>query len=181
MFGRILVAFGMAVVVVCLALCVAIVVPPMFGSSPYNVVTASMTPAITPGSLVYSQSVDPATLQVGDIVTFHEPLESAVSSTGQGTNAQNAGRIITHRVTQNDTDLRELRTKGDANPDEDLAPVGYSNVIGKVTIVVPFIGSVATALSSWMGKIFMVCLIIGGMLLALAGDTIIRRANKPSN
>ena len=50
----------------------------------------------------------------------------------------------------------------------------YGEVIGKVVFSVPLLGTLGTGLSTWMGKMSLIALIIGGLLLSLVGDQLIR-------
>ena len=132
--------------------CVLSILPRVFGAGAYHVTSGSMEPFIPVDSLVIAQKTDPETLQSGDVIAFYED-----------------GTVITHRVVENDTGNRQITTKGDANNVEDFSPVSYENVIGKVNIHIPYIGAVLEALSTMAGKIAMICLVAGGILLIMAG------------
>jgi signal peptidase I len=92
----------------------------------------------------------------------------------QGGAASNGVIPITHRVVENHVESSEIITKGDANSNNDLSPVAYINVVGKVAVHVPWLGYLAAPLATGMGKIAVVMLIIVGFLLSEAGNRIKR-------
>ena len=94
---------------------------------------------ITTGSLVYVASVKPQDVQKEDIIAFYG---------GRDTNA-----IITHRVVENRVIMGEFITKGDANQTNDMNPVSYDELIGRVELTIPKFGVVAQMLSGTAGKI----------------------------
>ena len=117
--GRILYVIGALLMAVVIAACFSLVIPKLAGYDVYVVVSGSMEPAIPVGSIVYSHKTEPAELQTDDVIVF---IDSARGETP-----------ITHRVVTNDTAACLITTKGDANEHEDVDPVTYDNVIGKVT------------------------------------------------
>ena len=151
---------GAAILVVTVLVCAAIVVPRLFGVTPYTVSTGSMEPALPVGSLVYAQAVDPIDLAPGEVVTF--------SSLRQG------GAAVTHRVVANDPEARQLTTQGDANTAPDPDPVAYDRVRGKMTLGVPVLGYVAAGLSSGGGKLALLAVVAGGLALCFAADRLRR-------
>lgn len=94
----------------------------IFGYRIYNVVSGSMEPEIKTDSLVLIKRVDPATLQVGDVISFIS------------TDPNIASQINTHSIYK--IDVKDGRytftTKGAANPTPDEYTVAQDNVIGKV-------------------------------------------------
>ena len=112
-------------------------VPKLFGYQIYNVLTQSMEPAMPVGSAIYVKRCDPQALEQGDIITFR--LSEAT------------GLVETHRVVENDTQARQLITKGDANALPDVNPVSYERVVGKVVICIPVLGTVSEMLHSGPG------------------------------
>lgn len=127
--------------------------PRIFGIEIYGILTGSMDPACPTGSLVYVKSVNPESLQEKDIVTF-----------------QKGNLVITHRVVKNDVQKEELITKGDANNANDIQPVAYKQIKGKVALTVPLLGYLALRLNSAAG--ISVCMIILalGLMLWVLGD-----------
>ena len=112
-------------------------VPKLFGYQIYNVLTQSMEPAMPVGSAIYVKRCDPQALEQGEIITFR--LSEAT------------GLVETHRVVENDTQARQLITKGDANALPDVDPVSYERVVGKVVVCIPVLGTVSEMLHSGPG------------------------------
>ena len=112
-------------------------VPKLFGYQIYNVLTQSMEPAMPVGSAIYVKRCDPQALEQGEIITFRL--------------SQATGLVETHRVMENDTQARQLITKGDANALPDVDPVSYERVVGKVVICIPVLGTVSEMLHSGPG------------------------------
>ncbi len=102
-------------------------IPKLFGIHIFNLITPSMEPAMPVGSAVYVAPCSPESLLPGDVVAYYPGDESDV--------------VQTHRITQNDTQLQQLVTKGDANADMDIDPVPYDRVVGKVVFSIPVLGS----------------------------------------
>ena len=112
-------------------------VPKLFGYQIYNVLTQSMEPAMPVGSAIYVKRCDPQALRQGDIITYR--LSEAM------------GLVETHRVVENDTQAKQLITKGDANALPDVDPVSYERVVGKVVVCIPVLGTVSEMLHSGPG------------------------------
>lgn len=112
-------------------------VPKLFGYQIYNVLTQSMEPAMPVGSAIYVKRCDPQALRQGDVITFR--LSEAT------------GLVETHRVVENDTQAKQLITKGDANALPDVDPVSYERVVGKVVMCIPVLGTVSEMLHSGPG------------------------------
>lgn len=111
--------------------------PKLFGYQIYNVLTQSMEPAMPVGSAIYVKRCDPQALRQGEIITYR--LSEAT------------GLVETHRVVENDTQAKQLITKGDANALPDVDPVSYERVVGKVVICIPVLGTVSEMLHSGPG------------------------------
>jgi signal peptidase len=94
------------------------------------IASGSMSPALETGDLVIIQGVSPTNIQVEDILVFDSPQGS---------------RTI-HRVTQIQTlpnGTTQFKTKGDANPREDLYWIPEQNVHGRVIYRILYIGWLA--------------------------------------
>jgi signal peptidase I len=118
-----------------LAAVVLILVPLATGSQTYSVLTSSMAPHYAPGTFLVVKSQDPATLQVGDVITYQ--LESG------------RAEVITHRiitVTAGQDGQRLFITQGDNNAVADPDPVREIQVRGKLFYAVPYVGFAANAL-----------------------------------
>lgn len=95
------------------------------------------------GSLIYVRDTDPASIQVGDAVTF----------------TKGSGVIATHQAYEVDADQQLIRTQGIANKNadgtimQDAEPVPFSSVIGVPVACIPFLGHVNTFVTSVPGMI----------------------------
>jgi signal peptidase len=94
-------------VAVLIAGCVAYGLLFAFHLEPMVMLTGSMGNTIPPGSLIIDRQVAPATLKVGDTITFEKPL---------GEPGLDTHRIIAITHSNGHT---SYQTKGDANPVED--------------------------------------------------------------
>lgn len=112
----------------------ALLLPRAAGLETYAVLTGSMQPAISAGSLVYTEKVQRQELAVGDVVIFQMA----------------SGTVVTHRIAAIDKG-GNFTTKGDANNVPDMAPVAPSQVIGRVKFHLPVLGTVCEALKTRTG------------------------------
>ena len=133
------------------AVVILLVLPPFFGIRPFTVISGSMQETIPVGSVVYVKGCEPAELEEGEIVTFYMNYSSPTPTT--------------HRVLENHVEEKELITKGDSNSSEDIVPIPYHLVIGKVIFSLPVLGWVSLALSTMLGKAALVILLLLGFLL----------------
>lgn len=120
------------------------------GYRPLIVLSGSMVPKMPVGSVVISKSIDPTMIKVGDIITFIP--RSGVAGTSEP--------FVTHRVVQVLKQATGLSfvTKGDANNTTDLNPVVAGQVVGRVVLIVPFVGRLSLFVHSLWGWILMVIL-----------------------
>lgn len=101
------------------------------GLAPYAILSGSMEPEYPVGSLIYVKKVDPATIQVGDNITFvlNEDLV-----------------VATHQVYEISQEEQCFYTQGIANIDaegniiHDGSPVHFNNLIGKPMFCIPGLG-----------------------------------------
>lgn len=121
----------------------------LIGLEVFNVVSGSMEPTYSAGDLIYVKEVDPDSVRVGDPITFVLNEELVVA---------------THRVTAIDKENREFTTKGDANENEDAAPVHFNNLIGVPVFAIPLLGYVSAYIQSPPG--IYVAIGLGVVLLA---------------
>jgi signal peptidase I len=150
---------GTLILVGVILVCLPMVAPRLMGYQIYDIVSGSMEPAIPVGSAVLVETVEPASVQEGDIIAFWS-----------------GGSVITHRVVENHTIEGEFVTKGDANEGEDLTNTAYANLVGKVTYHVPMLGDFMSLLSSALGKIYLLALALCGVMFhILAGRMRSRR------
>ena len=125
-------------------------VPDFFGIKPFIVITGSMEPEIFGGDLVITKTVDPATLEVGDIISFSD-----------------GNSVITHRIieiTEEDGQTAFV-TKGDANNAADVNLATYSQVEGIYTLKVNKIGHLAMFMQTPVGMIVFVAIPLFGFII----------------
>lgn len=137
MKAKALSAVATALLLAVMAVALPFSVPKLFGYQIYNVLTQSMEPAMPVGSAIYVKRCDPQALRQGEIITYR--LSEAT------------GLVETHRVVENDTQAKQLITKGDANALPDVDPVSYERVVGKVVVCIPVLGTVSEMLHSGPG------------------------------
>ncbi len=113
--------------------------PALLGMKSYAILTGSMEPTISEGSMVYVQPCSEfEDYQINDVVTFTDPK---------------TGKSFTHRIIEIDTQNRCFTTKGDANNEPDLSPTYFSLAVGKVRMAVPYLGYVAGFFKNTVVKI----------------------------
>lgn len=128
-------------------------VPRLMGYEIYQVVSGSMEPEIPVGSAIYVKAVQPEEVEAGEVIAF-----------GRG------GSVVTHRVEENRYVEGEFITKGDANKEEDMEPVAYGSLIGRVECHIPVLGMAMALLASGTGKLYAALLTAcGAMFHMLAG------------
>lgn len=133
--------------------CLPLTIPRLLGYEVYHVVSGSMEPAIPVGSAVYVAAVAPEEIQDGDVIAF-----------------LSNDSVITHRVVRNRLVEGEFVTRGDANDAEDMHPIEYEDLIGRVEYHIPFIGKLMVLYTGTVGKIYVICFAAcGAMLNMLAG------------
>ncbi len=123
-------------------------IPGLMKIKSFYVVSGSMEPQIPVGSMVYVKESDLQELGEGDIVAFYSN-----------------GAVVTHRVTANDTEKKELYTKGDRNPIEDMQAVSYDSVIGKYVYHLPYMGYAGAFFSTFPGRLMLVMIGCIGLML----------------
>lgn len=151
--GVILSLMGSLLLLLIAAACMAVFVPRAFGWEPYTVVSGSMEPSIPVGSMAYVVKTDPGLINDGEVIAFFDDL----------------GNTVVHRAVRNRMVEGEIVTKGDANDANDMKPVPWDRVIGRVSIVVPYLGTWAAAVAGMPGKLWTMCVAIGGAVLNVAG------------
>jgi len=127
----------------------------LVGLSPYTVLSGSMEPTYPVGSVIYVKAVDPASLQVGDDITF------MASETVVATH-----RIIEVLPDEKDPAVLWFRTQGVANDAPDANPVHSNNVIGSPVFSLPLLGYIAVFVQQPPGSYVAVALAV--LLVALA-------------
>lgn len=145
---------GTLLLLVAILVCIPLTLPRLAGYQIYHVISGSMEPAIPVESVVYVKDVAPADIQKKDVIAFHSVLGEEA--------------IITHRVVSNNRVAGEIVTKGDANAKEDMEPVPYENVLGKVALTVPVLGKILATIATIQGKTAVGSVILLALLLYIA-------------
>jgi signal peptidase I len=127
--------------------------PSILGNQLMLVLSGSMEPTISTGSVVGVKEVDDTTkLKKGDMVTFYSPIKK--------------NTIVTHRILEvkGQGQFTEYITKGDNNKTSDPRPVPHSKIIGKYSgINIPYLGYILQFLQSKNG--IALSLIVPGLII----------------
>lgn len=124
----------------------------------FRVVTGSMEPTISTGSLLVTQQVEFSSVELNDIICFRTQ------------EAKIFGSVVTHRVvdifSEADGSLL-METKGDANLVADVFYVNQDNFVGKVVWYTGDDSMLATVFSFLTDKVgFLGCIVFPCLLLA---------------
>ncbi len=144
---------GTLILVLVIGLSLAATLPRLLGYEIYHIVTGSMEPEIPVGSVIYVSPVPAEEVGEGEIVAFWR--EDAV---------------VAHRVLENNIIEGQLVTKGDANAKNDMTPVPYGALIGRMSRSVPCLGNVMAVCSGTNGKIYLACGVAGAVMLLWVGN-----------
>ncbi|MDO5042517.1 MAG: signal peptidase I, partial [Slackia sp.] len=131
------------------ALAIAFAGVRLVGLTPYAVLSGSMEPQYPVGSMIYVKSADPATVQVGQAITFEA----------------GADKLITHQVYDIDPEQRLFYTQGIANVNSageishDAAPTSWDALVGVPVACVPYLGYVNDWITHAPGIYVMVALV----------------------
>jgi len=163
-------SFGLLALVLLIAVLV-IALPMLTKSTPYTVLTSSMTPSYPAGTLVVVKPTDVQQIRIGDVVTYQ--LES------------NQPAVVTHRVIQiieptTASGTESFITKGDANSLPDAKPVKPVQVRGVVWYAVPYIGWVNNVVNGDARNVI-VPIVAGGLFLYagfMGASTVVDRRRK---
>lgn len=90
--------------------------------------TDSMYPVIHPGSLLLVSHINPGQVQNGTIIVFNSPWEN--------------GTLFAHQVIglKHANGVEYFITKGVNNPAKDPLPVPANDLVGKVSLAIPYLG-----------------------------------------
>ncbi len=110
------------------------------GFTPLTVATESMSPTFNAGDMIIIKRVDPATLQEGDIITFHTII-------------QNRYALNTHRIESITVDngYRTYVTKGDNNAISDQHIISDGDIVGKFVMRLAGVGKLMNFLGTPLG------------------------------
>ena len=137
---------GLLVLAVVLLPFVVFAVPQLIGAQQsFVVASSSMSPTINAGDVVLVNDVSPQTIKRGDIVTFQEQAGGETS-------------YVTHRVVKvvSQNDRPAFRTKGDANENVDPGVVPAQNLVGRVTLTIPYLGQAIAFAQTTLGRALLV-------------------------
>lgn len=120
------------IVVMVVILAIPLVGIRIVGIDILTVLSPSMEPKYPTGSLIYLVDVDPAKLEVDDVITYRISEKTTA----------------THRIKEiipdeDDPSIVRFRTKGDNNDDYDGSLVEFEQVEGKVIFCIPLLGHLA--------------------------------------
>lgn len=118
------------------------------GHEVYNVVSGSMEPEIPVGSVIYVEPAEPESIEEGEVVAF-----------------RSGDSVIAHRVVRNRVGEGEFITKGDANEENDMNPVKYAELVGRVSWHCPVVGGLLEVCTSSVGKVYIICFAACGAML----------------
>lgn len=136
---------------------IALVLIKLLGWSVFSIDSYSMSPKYPLNSLIVVQTADPATITSGDVITFSINEE---------------GTLVTHRVVSVDAQHKTFTTKGDANSDNDPAPVMWANVVGKVFLGIPFIGAPLRVITAPQNRVIVIAVIASMFLLSVVWEVL---------
>jgi signal peptidase len=105
--------------------------PRLLGYQTSTMLTGSMAPLINPGDVVVTVPVPVKDIRVGDIITYHIPVEDQ--------------RVETHRITEittTATGQTAVQTKGDANNGKDPWVATLSGqTVDRHVMTIPYLGT----------------------------------------
>ncbi len=128
--------------------------PPMIaGHHMYIVLSGSMSPAFDTGSVIFVEPMEPEDIREGDIITYRGLGDSSLLTTHRVVGLEGSGQDL------------EFITKGDANDVNDPYPIPGENLVGKVTLSIPYLGFLMGFGQSKKGLLVLV--VIPGVLLII--------------
>ncbi|MGN0536804.1 MAG: signal peptidase I [Acutalibacteraceae bacterium] len=135
------------IVILAVLLCTVLVLKLCFGVEMKAVLTGSMEPELSVGSLLIITPTEYEDINIGNDITFVRDKNMT---------------LVTHRVIAKDDENKQITTQGIANNTPD-APTSYDNVVGKVSFSIPYLGYIIIWTSDLKGKII-VCIIIAALV-----------------
>lgn len=166
--GRVAVGAGWLVMIAAAA---TLLVPTLLGFDRYVIVSGSMVPTFSRGSIVFDKPVPVSQLKVGDVVTYRPPASTGVD------------HLVSHRISsiaKAEDGTRVFRTRGDANPSNDPWTFQLNAPTQNVMrFTIPLLGYPLLALSDAHGRMLLIGIpaaIIGLMALVdLTRELLARR------
>lgn len=142
-------------------LVIALLAVRVAGFKLYTIESGSMEPSYPVNSLVVVKQAEFEDIEIGDVITYK---------------MSSAGVTVTHRVTEINEDNESFTTKGDANAQEDAAPVQYEDVVGVVIFDIPKLGVAVSFITE--RKIVFIVFIILLLAVSIVWDTVTGRKMK---
>jgi signal peptidase len=139
------------------------VLPMFFGNRTLVILSGSMEPTIPTGGIVLAQPVPSRSLDIGDIIVYSPGSESQIP--------------IVHRIVSisERRGTRYYTTRGDANPNIDVAEVALPATAWRVTFSAPFVGYLIAFASSPLGIFLLIVLPLIGLVVLTAWDWVRQR------
>ena len=153
--------FSTLFIVAVVVLVIALLAVRVAGFKLYTIESGSMEPSYPVNSLVVVKQAEFEDIEIGDVITYK---------------MSSAGVTVTHRVTEINEDNESFTTKGDANAQEDAAPVQYEDVVGVVIFDIPKLGAAVSFITE--RKIVFIILIILLLAVSIVWDTVTGRKMK---
>ncbi|MDN4161804.1 signal peptidase I [Nocardioides abyssi] len=129
--------------------------PHVLGYRTATMLTGSMEPGIMPGDVVVTTPEPASEVAVGDVISYHIPVEDH--------------RVETHRVVEvitNDDGTTAIRTKGDNNENADpWVATLEGDTVWEMQAVVPKLGTVIRTLRSPLVQDGVLWVALGGAIL----------------
>lgn len=141
------------------------------GFSAMRVLTGSMQDVIPQGSLIITRSVDPATLEIGDDITYMAGEETTVTH-----------RIVDITENFNGSGQRGFTTQGVMNDRPDEQKVPAANVVGKVIFHNLFLGEALAFVQAnwtWLAVLLALCVAFIECLRVLARESREDKGKRP--
>jgi len=137
--------------------------PMFFGYRTLIVLSGSMEPTIPTGGIVLAQPVPSRSLQIGDIIVYSPGSESQIP--------------IVHRIVSisERRGTRYYTTRGDANPNIDVAEVALPATAWRVAFSVPWVGYIISFAASPLGILLLIVLPLMGLVILTAWDWLRQR------
>ena len=117
-------------------------VPNIFGYKPFIVLSGSMETEIHKGDLIITKMIEPATLNISDVIAFRD----------------NENTVTTHRIIDivEKNNVKYFVTKGDNNNTQDQNLVEYKDVEGIYVGRIPMVGTILNELAKPTNAIIIV-------------------------
>lgn len=141
------------------------VLPMFWGNRTLVILSGSMEPTIPTGGIVLAQPVPSRSLEIGDIIVYSPGSESQIP--------------IVHRIVSisERRGIRYYTTRGDANPNIDVAEVALPATAWRVTFSAPLVGYIISFASSPLGIFLLIILPLIGLVIWTAWDWLRQRSS----